>query len=115
MGARVDVVLQLRDTGPDLVTALAEGETLAAHRLGALSAAEAPLDIGTLIESQSVVPAETPEDGAAVMYDTPYAAKLHEHPEYNFQGGRKGKYLEDPAVEHRDELGKIIAKRVDDA
>lgn len=31
---------------------------------------------------------------AVVSYDTPYARRLHEHPEYNFQKGRKGKWLE---------------------
>lgn len=29
-----------------------------------------------------------------VSYDTPYAIRLHEHPEYNFNGGREGKWLE---------------------
>lgn len=33
---------------------------------------------------------------AQVGYHTPYAHRLHEHPEYNFNHGRKGKYLEDP-------------------
>jgi len=39
-----------------------------------------------------------------VSYDTPYAARLHEHPEYNFQNGRQGKYLEEPAMQNRAEL-----------
>lgn len=30
---------------------------------------------------------------ARVGYDTPYAARLHEHPEYNFRGGRRGLWL----------------------
>jgi hypothetical protein len=112
MGVRVEVSLTVADNAPDMVQRILAGETLAAHRLGALSAEEAPLDIGTLIESQAVIPATDPEEGAAVTYDTPYAAKLHEHPEFNFQNGRKGKYLEDPALQHRDELGEIIAKQV---
>lgn len=29
-----------------------------------------------------------------VSYDTPYAIRLHEHPEYNFQGKGQGKWLE---------------------
>lgn len=29
-----------------------------------------------------------------VSYNTPYAIRLHEHPEYNFQKGRQGKWLE---------------------
>lgn len=31
---------------------------------------------------------------AAVSYDTPYAARLHEHPEYEFLHDRQGKWLE---------------------
>jgi len=31
-----------------------------------------------------------------VGYNKVYAARLHEHPEFRFQKGRKGKYLEDP-------------------
>ena len=96
------------------IEGLVEGETLAAERLLALSAVEVPLDLSTLMGSGTVVPATNPEDGARVVYDTPYAVKLHEHPEYRFQKGRKGKYLEDPAVENKKELGDIIRKRVTD-
>lgn len=31
---------------------------------------------------------------AIVSYDTPYAVRLHEHPEYNFKGQGEGKWLE---------------------
>lgn len=96
----------------DLTDRLLLGETLAAHRLMALSTAVAPLEIGTLIGSAAVTPAEDPEEGAIVSYDTPYAARLHEHPEYNFQNGRQGKYLEEPAMQNRAELGAIIARAV---
>jgi hypothetical protein len=37
---------------------------------------------------------------AFVSYDTPYAVRLHEHPEYNFQGKGEGKWLE-KAVQRR--------------
>lgn len=115
MGVRAEVSISGRkaaDIGEELIGRLMQGQTLAAERLLALSNAEAPLDIGTLIGSSTVVPATSPEEGAAVVYDTPYAARLHEHPEYNFQGGRKGKYLEDPAIENRRELGDIIRRQV---
>lgn len=58
-----------------------------------LSSREVPHDKGMLQNTGFV------EDGAEesiVGYNTPYAARLHEHPEYRFQKGRKGKYLEDP-------------------
>jgi hypothetical protein len=91
---------------------LVQGINLAAERLLALSAERAPLDVGTLVASGHVERATTPEEGAVVVYDTPYAARLHEHPEYQFQNGRQGKYLEGPAVENRKELGDIIRKQV---
>lgn len=115
MGVRINVSMSgtgFAAAGAEAIARVMTGETLAAERLLALSNAEAPLDIGTLIGSSTVIPATDPTEGAAVVYDTPYAARLHEHPEYNFQGGRKGKYLEDPAVANRAELGNIIRKQV---
>ncbi|CAN7519381.1 hypothetical protein LJR042_003554 [Microbacterium maritypicum] len=115
MGVTASVNITINfPTDADLDRRIMDGENAAAERLLALSAAEVPFDLGTLAESGTVDPATSPEEGAAVVYDTPYAARHHEHPEYNFQNGRKGKYVEDPAMEHRDELGEIIAKKVSD-
>jgi len=115
MGVTATVNLTINfPTDADLDRRIMDGENLAAERLLALSAAEVPFDLGTLSESGTVEPATSPDGGAAVVYDTPYAKRHHEHPEYNFQNGRKGKYLEDPAMEHKDELGAIIAKKVAD-
>ncbi|MFF3029146.1 hypothetical protein [Microbacterium sp. NPDC057944] len=115
MGVSASVNLTINfPTTADLDRRIMDGENAAAERLLALSAAEVPFDVGTLSGSGTVEPATSPEEGASVIYDTPYAARLHEHPEYNFQGGRKGKYVEDPAMENRDELGAIIAKKVAD-
>lgn len=78
-----------------------------------LSQKEVPHDEGTLANSGVVEP-----DGEDIIigYHTPYAARLHEHPEYNFQKGRKGRYLEDPIVENEEvlglKLGKNIKKRI---
>ena len=111
MGVQVTVTVEsnIHSVLADADERLSRGETMAAHRLLALSSVEVPFELGTLDESGQVLPAEDPEQGAAVVYDTPYAARHHEHPEYNFQGGRKGKYLESPALANRDELGAIIA------
>jgi hypothetical protein len=71
-----------------------------ADMLLTLSQKEVPHDKGTLQNSGHVDQAkdiDSPE--AVVSYGgmaAPYAAYLHEHPEFNFQAGRKGKYLEDP-------------------
>ena len=115
MGVSASVNIDINfPTGPELDRRIMDGEDLAAERLLALSAAEVPFELGILSESGSVEPATSPEEGAGVVYDTPYAKRLHEHPEYTFQNGRKGKYVEDPAMEHKDELGEIIAKKVAD-
>lgn len=49
---------------------------------------------------------------AVIGFNTPYAASLHEHPEYNFQqkkGGEGGKYLETPLIERRNVYMKVVA------
>lgn len=59
-----------------------------------LSTFEVPHDTGLLQNSGT-----TQDQGDAsvlVGYNKVYASRLHEHPEYRFQKGRKGKYLEDP-------------------
>lgn len=58
-----------------------------------LSQREVPHDVGTLQNSGFV---KDEIDESIVGYNTRYAARLHEHPEYRFGKGRKGKYLEDP-------------------
>lgn len=60
-----------------------------------LSQVEVPHDTGELQNSGFVEPTG-PAEEATVGYNKVYAARLHEHPEYHFQKGRKGKYLEDP-------------------
>lgn len=115
MGVSASVKLTLNfPSTVDIDQRIMRGENLAAERLLALSVAEVPLDLGTLADSGAVENAASPEEGAGVTYDTPYAKRLHEHPEYNFQNGRKGKYLEEPALQHKDELGTIIAKEIAD-
>lgn len=121
MGVRIDVQMTLRTQGLSdrVLAALVRGETKAAER-GMTHAVElSPMDIGTLIGAHSVVPAENAEEGAAVVVDTPYAARLHEHPEYNFSTdsnpNAQGKWVETAMVENRKELGDIIRKEVSDA
>jgi hypothetical protein len=48
-----------------------------------------------------------------VSFDTPYAVRLHEHPEYNFQGTGRGKWLELTMNEERDAIAKLIAQKID--
>lgn len=118
MGVRVEVTVtnNLDRHVADILAGLVRGETLAAERLTTLAVDRSPWDLGTLAESAAAVPATDPEEGAAVTFDTPYAVRLHEHPEYNFSTdsnpNAQGKYLENAAVENRKELGDIIRKEV---
>jgi len=69
---------------------------------------EAPIDTSTLIKS-----AKSEETGnleRTISYNTPYAARLHEHPEYKFQKGRKGKFLEDPVKREVIKMAREIQK-----
>lgn len=66
-----------------------------------LSQREVPHDTGHLQNTGSVVASG---NAAIVGYHTPYAARLHEHPEYRFQKGRKGKYLSDPIFNNFNKL-----------
>lgn len=54
-----------------------------------------PFEKGTLHDSGRVEEvSRTGTTTAVISYSTPYARRLHEHPEYNFQNGREGKWLE---------------------
>ena len=119
MSVRVEVVAESRfaQIANEVKADLIEGENLAAERLMTLAVDRSPWDIGTLAGTAAVERAQDPETGSAVTFDTPYAVRLHEHPEYNFSTdsnpNAQGKYLESAAADNKDELGAIIAKQVD--
>lgn len=80
---------------------LAEREADHGRREGLIGAAEmlleasnqiVPFDKGGLLGS-GAVDFDFAEGTASVFYDTVYAAKLHQNPRYNFQNGRRGKWL----------------------
>lgn len=55
------------------------------------------------------------EATVVVGFNTPYAARLHEHPEYNFQqqnGGEGADYLGSKMASHADDYIKIIGTAV---
>lgn len=47
-----------------------------------------------------------------VGYNKVYAARLHENPQYRFQKGRKGKYLEDPIKNNLRILNNFFEKAI---
>jgi hypothetical protein len=74
---------------------ISKGVGMVAEELMRLSQLEVPHDTG-MLQNSGEVKYTVGELEAEVSYNRVYAARLHEHPEYNFQKGRKGKYLEDP-------------------
>lgn len=76
-----------------------------------LSSKEVPHDTGAL-QATGVVTPDQREQTVTVGYHTPYAARLHEHPEYRFQKGRKGKYLEDPLKHNLSRWLAVYAAQV---
>lgn len=78
-----------------------------ANELLRLSQQQVPHNKGTLQNSGNV---EVIGEDIVVGYHTPYAARLHEHPEYHFQRGRKGKYLTDPIIKNAHILGLKLDK-----
>ena len=75
-----------------------------------LSQFEVPHDTGLL---QSTGQVEPDGDGKIVGYHKVYAARLHEHPEYRFQKGRKGKYMEDPIKNNLSTFLKFAKEEVE--
>ena len=80
--------------------------------LGNESYRQCPFDEGDLSGTQEIK--KTDKDGLEyeIAYRKPYAARMHEHPEYKFKNGRKAKYLEDPIKQNsgkwQDRIGDNI-------
>lgn len=68
-----------------------------------------PHDEGNLQRSGGV---DYDDKKAAVYYESPYAIRLHEHPEYNFQKGRRGKWLELTFQEQRRQIADRLGNNL---
>lgn len=82
-----------------------QGTAKVAEEIMRLSQFEVPHDVGDLQNSGTVV---KDKKDYLVGYNRKYAARLHENPQYNFQKGRKGKYLEDPIKRNLSLFLKIL-------
>lgn len=71
---------------------------------------QVPHDLGILQTSASNQ--DKDDKSVTIGFNTEYAARLHEHPEYNFQKGRKAKYLEDPIKHNLRHLGQFFSDKV---
>jgi hypothetical protein len=68
-----------------------------------------PLEEGTLARSGST---DVDDDTAVISYDTAYAIRLHENPQYNFKHGRRGKWLELALQEIEPQLLRFWGGRI---
>lgn len=78
------------------------------HLLG-VAREQVPLDEATLSRSGAV---DASDSAATVSFDTPYAARQHEELTWRHTGGRKAKYLEDPAGSESDRMVRIVAEHI---
>lgn len=101
-----EILAKLKNACEEIKENAEKGINDAAHVVEEESMDEAPHDVGILMLSERT---EKPEQFVRTFsYNTPYAARLHEHPEYKFQKGKKGKYLEDPLKRISAKLLEII-------
>lgn len=101
---------RMKHLGVEIKNLSRRGANKIADEILRLSSFEVPHDTGLLQASGHVEPED---DGAIVGYNKVYAARLHEHPEYRFQKGRKGKYLEDPIKRNLSIFRKFITEQLE--
>lgn len=65
-----------------------------------------PIEEGILQGSGST---DVAGDEASIFYDTPYAVRLHENPQYHFQHGRRGKWLALTLGEQKERVQRFFA------
>lgn len=104
-----DFKQKTKDLIPKMADQTKKGLYEISQEIGRLSSFEVPHNIGTLAGSYGIDPEG---DGYIVGYNMVYAARLHEHPEYHFQKGRKGKYLEDPIKKNLSSFKSYIEKAI---
>ena len=83
-----------------------------AEQILAESKKHVPFKEGILENSGGVDSEGGRKPKATVFYDTPYAARLHEHPEYNFKGKGRGKWLELAFRKEQNNVIKIIRNEI---
>jgi hypothetical protein len=71
----------------------------------------APKDEGILIQT-SDVDVDPTSESAHAFYTQKYAPRLHENPQYNFQGGRKGKWLETVMLRDGERVRDMMAEEI---
>lgn len=108
---RARVVINAGRIAAEARSAAVRGLKLAAEHLLAESRKQVPLEEGTL-ERSGTASVDPGSLRAAVAYDTPYAVVQHERLDYQHDGGRKAKYLEDPMRTEAGVMRDIIAAEI---
>jgi len=107
------VLKNLKKFGDNVEKALDRALKISGLDLLGKTKLEVPLDRSTLMMSGNYKPVNTlGEKAVQVGYNTPYALRLHEHPEYKFKGGRKGKFLSDPLKKNASKYEGFIRKQI---
>lgn len=78
----------------------------AAERVRLEADKRVPYATGELAASAHV---ETSEHVVAVEYTARHGRYVHAHPEWNFQGGRSGRWLEEAIEASADPVGEVYA------
>lgn len=102
--------LQLKVLGQTIMQKAHVAVNNVATEILRLSQFEVPHDTGRLQNSGHIE--QEGNTSAIVGYNTVYAARLHENPQFRFQKGRKGKYLEDPIKNNMRVLKQFIVDSV---
>lgn len=84
-------------------------EERAAERLLVAANQRVPYNLGELQASGHVFQAD---DGMAVGYTAPHARFVHAHPEWNFELGRSGHWLEETMEATAEEEHAVMASTV---
>lgn len=108
--------IQIRDwRGPDVIRRKDKGIESGLGKGASYTLTEstniAPYDQGTLTQTADF-DVDPGQGKANVYYVQKYASRLHENPQYNFQGGREGKFLEKVVVRDNQKIRNIIADEI---
>lgn len=117
MSVRAEVQMTLPPNPVAQITnGVLRGLNKSAERGLALTLQGVPMRDGILAGSGTVERATDIEEGAAIVYDTPYAVRLHEHPEYNFSKdanpNAEGKWVENGVLRGKNEIEEIMQAEV---
>lgn len=84
-----------------------EAEELAGRTLLEAADQRVPYRTGALSQSGTL---KRGEGEIAVGYTVDYARFLHAHPEWNYEGGRSGTWLDDAIAQEGSALGEIMGE-----